>query len=100
MVGDLRLAYAQFTELETFARFGTRLDDATRQLLNRGRHVRAVLKQGQCAPRTAVEQMIVLHAVNCGLFDEIDESDMAQAEEKVCEALALLPEIAARIEGG
>ncbi len=100
VVGDLRLAYAQFTELETFARFGTRLDDATRQLLNRGRHVRTVLKQGQCAPRTAVEQVQVLHAVNCGLFDEIAESDMAQAEERVCQATVLLPEIAARIEGG
>jgi F-type H+-transporting ATPase subunit alpha len=100
VVGDLRLAYAQFTELEAFARFGTRLDDATRQLLNRGRRVRAVLKQGQCEPRTAVEQVMVLHAVNCGLFDEIDESDMAQAEDRICEALALVPEVAARIEGG
>jgi F-type H+-transporting ATPase subunit alpha len=100
VVGDLRLAYAQFTELEAFARFGTRLDDETRQLLNRGRHVRAVLKQGQCSPRTAVEQVMVLHAVNCGLFDEIAEEDMTRAEEQVCEALALLPEIAARIEGG
>ncbi|WP_083552950.1 alternate F1F0 ATPase, F1 subunit alpha [Syntrophotalea acetylenivorans] len=100
VVGDLRLAYAQFTELEAFSRFGTRLDDATRQLLNRGRRVRAVLKQGQCASRTAVEQVMVLHAVNCGLFDEIAESDMARAENQVCEALALLPEISARIEGG
>lgn len=98
VVGDLRLAYAQFTELEAFARFGTRLDDATRQLLNRGRRVRAVLKQGQCAPRTAVEQVMVLHGVNCGLFDNIDEGDMAQAEDRVCEALVLLPEIASRIE--
>lgn len=100
VVGDLRLAYAQFTELEAFARFGTRLDNATRQLLNRGRRVRAVLKQGQCAPRTAVEQVMVLHAVNSGLFDEIAESEMVQAEEKVCQALALLPEIAAKIEQG
>ncbi len=100
VVGDLRLAYAQFTELEAFARFGTRLDDATSQLLNRGRRVRAVLKQGQCAPRTAVEQVMVLHAVNCGLFDDIDEGDMARAENRVCESLVLLPEITSRIEGG
>ncbi|MCD4689702.1 MAG: alternate F1F0 ATPase, F1 subunit alpha [Desulfuromonadaceae bacterium] len=100
VVGDLRLAYAQFTELEAFARFGTRLDDATSQLLHRGRRVRAVLKQGQCAPRTAVEQVMVLHAVNCGLFDDIGEGDMARAENRVCEALVLLPEITSRIEGG
>ncbi len=100
VVGDLRLAYAQFTELETFARFGTRLDEATRQLLRRGRRVREVLKQGQSAPRTAAEQVAVLHAVNCGIFDGVDEADMPWAESRVCEALALVPEIAARIEGG
>ncbi len=100
VVGDLRLAYAQFMEMEAFARFGTRLDDATRQLLNRGRRVRAVLKQGQCAPRGAVEQVMVLHAVNSGLFDDVAESDMAEAEERVCGAMALLPELSARIEGG
>ena len=36
VAGDLRLAYAQFEELETFARFGTRLDDETRRSLERG----------------------------------------------------------------
>ncbi len=100
VVGDLRLAYAQFTELETFARFGTRLDEPTRQLLNRGRRVRAVLKQGQSAPRTAVEQVMVLHAVNCGLFDEIDEEQMAEAEQQVCAALPQVGSIGEKIQQG
>ena len=100
VVGDLRLSYAQFTELETFARFGTRLDESTRQLLRRGRRVRAVLKQGQCAPRSAAEQVMVLHAVNCGIFDEVAEEDMARAEARVCEALVTVPDIASRIAGG
>ncbi|MFP4538770.1 MAG: F0F1 ATP synthase subunit alpha, partial [Dichotomicrobium sp.] len=45
VVGDLKLAYAQFEELEAFSRFGSRLDEDTRQQLERGRRVREVLKQ-------------------------------------------------------
>ena len=51
VTGDLRLAYAQFEELEAFARFGTRLDDETKNRLERGRRVRAVLEQPQYEPR-------------------------------------------------
>src|SRR5690606_40818613 len=43
VVSDLRLSYAQFEELEAFARFGTRLDDDTRHTLARGEPVRGVL---------------------------------------------------------
>ena len=47
VVASLRLAYTQFEELEAFARFGTRLDDAARQSIERGRRVREVLKQSR-----------------------------------------------------
>ena len=40
VAGDLKLAYAQFEELETFARFGARLDDATRKSIEHGRRIR------------------------------------------------------------
>ncbi len=45
VAGDLKLAYAQFEELETFARFGARLDDDTRTIIEHGRRIRACLKQ-------------------------------------------------------
>ena len=45
VAGNLRLMYAQFEELETFARFGTQLDAETRRKLTRGLRVREVLKQ-------------------------------------------------------
>ena len=45
VAGDLRLAYSQFEELETFSRFGTNLEDETRRSLERGRRVRETLKQ-------------------------------------------------------
>jgi len=44
VAGDLRLSYSQFEELESFSRFGTRLDDATRRTLERGWRVREILK--------------------------------------------------------
>jgi F-type H+/Na+-transporting ATPase subunit alpha len=57
VAGDLKLAYAQFEELETFARFGARLDDATRQNLEHGRRIRACLKQPEFAPVSVPAQI-------------------------------------------
>ncbi|MFO7680982.1 MAG: alternate F1F0 ATPase, F1 subunit alpha [Chloroflexota bacterium] len=71
VAGDLRLSYTQFEELENFARFGTRLDDATQQAIERGRRVRQVLKQLQFEPLAVAEQIAVLLAVTAGLFDEL-----------------------------
>ncbi len=100
VAGDLRLTYSQFEELEAFSRFGTRLDEETRQVLARGRRVRAILKQPQFALWRAAEQVMVLHAVNSGIFDPVSEEDLGQAEEAVRAALGEIPEIAKRIAAG
>src|SRR5665647_1716494 len=50
VAGDLKLAYAQFEELETFARFGARLDEDTRRIIEHGRRIRACLRQPESAP--------------------------------------------------
>ena len=42
VAGDLKLAYAQFTELESFAKFGTRLDEHTRKIIDHGQRIRAM----------------------------------------------------------
>jgi F-type H+-transporting ATPase subunit alpha len=99
VAGDLRLTYAQFEELEAFARFGTRLDEETRRVLHRGRRIRAILKQPQYGPRTAPQQVMVLHALNSGAFDPVDEEMLVAAEEAVCSVAAEFPEIAAKILG-
>ena len=49
VAGDLKLSYAQFEELETFARFGARLDEDTRKIIEHGRRIRACLKQPEFA---------------------------------------------------
>jgi F-type H+-transporting ATPase subunit alpha len=56
VAGDLRISYSQFEELETFSRFGTRLDEATRRVLERGWRVREILKQPQYKPMRVSEQ--------------------------------------------
>jgi F-type H+-transporting ATPase subunit alpha len=88
VAGELRLAYSQFEELESFARFGTQLDEETRQTLKRGRRVRETLKQPQYAPLPVAEQIAALVAVKEGVFDELSEDDVADAEERVRRAVA------------
>lgn len=100
VAGDLRLSYAQFEELEAFSRFATRLDEETRATLRRGQKVRAALKQPQFSPLSAAEQVAVLHAVNRGLFDDIADDRVPEAEEDVRRALRGLPGVAEKIEGG
>ncbi len=83
VAGDLRLSYSQYTELETFARFGTRLDEETRHTLERGRRVREVLKQPQYKPIPVAEQMAVLLAVSEGLMDNIPLRDIEEAKKRI-----------------
>jgi F-type H+-transporting ATPase subunit alpha len=85
--GDLRLAYSQFEELESFARFGTRMDEDTRSTLARGRRVREILKQPQYQPLSVPEQIAVLVAVNEGVLDDVALDDIAAAETHIRRAV-------------
>ncbi len=101
VAGNLRLMYAQFEELETFARFGTQLDAETRRKLTRGLRVREVLKQDEHDHIEVPEQIATLLAATEGLFDDIHPDDVAEAEERVCRTVrAEVPEICDRITGG
>jgi len=101
VAGDLRLSYSQFEELETFARFGTQMDEETRKSLERGRRVREILKQPQYRPMPVPDQIAVLVAVNEGLFDDLPLGGIGDAEEKVRKAVKeQLPELCEKIEKG
>jgi F-type H+/Na+-transporting ATPase subunit alpha len=69
VAGDLKLAYAQFEELETFARFGARLDEDTRQSIAHGKRIRACLGQAELSPVSVPAQIAILLALNAALFD-------------------------------
>ena len=101
VAGDLRLSYSQFEELEAFSRFGTRLDEKTRQTLARGRRVREVLQQPQYQPIPVAEQIAVLLAVTQGIFDVVPVEKITVAEKLVREEIRkMLPDVCYRIEAG
>ncbi|MEO8847819.1 MAG: alternate F1F0 ATPase, F1 subunit alpha [Casimicrobiaceae bacterium] len=91
VAGDLKLAYAQFEELESFSRFGARLDDATRKTIEHGKRLRACLKQPQFEPVAVPAQIAVLLALTAGLFDSVPLPRMAEAQRAVEASAAKLP---------
>ncbi len=91
VTGDLKLAYAQFEERETFSRFGARLDEEARKILEHGRRIRACLEQPEFAPVPVVEQIAVLLALNAKLFDDVPLERMKEAEQALREAAAKIP---------
>jgi F-type H+/Na+-transporting ATPase subunit alpha len=101
VAGRLRLAYAQFEELERFARFGSDLDEGTRRTLQRGRRVREVLKQGALETIPVGDQLAVLLAVNEGLFDDVSVAGVAAAARALREGVRQAhPDTLRRIEAG
>ena len=91
VAADLKLSYAQFEELETFARFGARLDDSTLKIIEHGRRIRACLKQPEFTPVSMVEQIAVLLTLTAKLFDAIPLEQMSAAEHAVRAAAADIP---------
>ena len=91
VAGDLKLAYAQFEELETFARFGARVDEATRKIIDHGRRIRACLKQSELAPVPVPAQIAMLLALTARLFDPVPIDRMTEAEQAVQDAAATIP---------
>jgi F-type H+-transporting ATPase subunit alpha len=99
VAGDLKLAYAQFEELETFSRFGARLDEDTRKIIEHGRRIRACLKQPEFSPVSVPAQIAVLLALTAELFDSVPLDQISNAEHAVHEAAATIPaEVCARFE--
>jgi len=80
VAGHLKLAYSQFEELESFAKFGTRLDEATQRTIDHGQRIRVCLKQAESQPWSMVEQICVLLALTDGLFDPIPLEKVKDAE--------------------
>jgi F-type H+-transporting ATPase subunit alpha len=91
VAGDLKLAYAQFEELETFSRFGARLDESTRKIIGHGRRIRACLRQPEFAPVSVPAQITVLLALIAELFDRVPFDRMTEAEQALREAAADIP---------
>jgi F-type H+-transporting ATPase subunit alpha len=87
VAGRLRLDLAQYRELEAFAQFGSELDQATQQSLNRGEKMVATLNQPQYAPWPMEEQVVALYAGVNGHLDDIPTSDVPRFHEELREQL-------------
>jgi F-type H+-transporting ATPase subunit alpha len=71
VAGRMRLELASFRELAAFAQFGSDLDKATRDQLERGQRLTELLKQPQYEPMPLDEQVIGIYAVTNGLADDV-----------------------------
>ncbi len=101
ITGPLRLSYSQFEELESFARFASRLDDATKSALERGKRVRKILEQQRFSPFSNVQQVTVMLALTQGLFDPIAMESIHDAEALLADQVNdRLPEICRTIAEG
>ncbi|WJG11294.1 alternate F1F0 ATPase, F1 subunit alpha [Aliiglaciecola sp. LCG003] len=88
---DLKLSYAQFEELESFARFGARLDESTRKVLEHGRYIRACFKQTEFNPLSVPQQLVLLLALSEGIIDTVVNTSLDAALAQLETLPALLP---------
>ena len=81
--GTLRLDLASYRELESFAQFGSDLDQSTKQRLDRGTRTQEILKQGLHKTCQMEEEAMILFALTHGYLDTIKVSDLKSFEEKL-----------------
>ncbi|MEI7498095.1 MAG: F0F1 ATP synthase subunit alpha [Candidatus Falkowbacteria bacterium] len=82
VAGRLRLDLAQFRELESFAQFGSDLDEKTRIQIERGRRTVEVLKQGQYEPMAVEHQVAVIYALINGFMDDVPVEQIQEWEKQ------------------
>ncbi len=80
VAGSLRLDLAQYRELAAFAQFGSDLDKATLNQLNRGRRLVEVLKQPQYQPLAVEKQVVIIYAATNGFLDRVEVEQVGAYE--------------------
>ena len=80
VAGPLRLDMAQFRELAAFAQFGSDLDKATRQQLDRGQRMQEILKQGLYSPLSMEKQVMIIFAGTRGFLDNVPVEKVSEWE--------------------
>merc|ERR1711923_539775 len=85
VAGSMKLELAQYREVAAFAQFGSDLDAATQQLLNRGVRLTELLKQGQYVPMAIEEQVAVIYCGVRGFLDKMVPTKITEFEKKFTE---------------
>ncbi|MDB1135631.1 F0F1 ATP synthase subunit alpha [Candidatus Anaplasma sp. TIGMIC] len=87
VAGSMKLTLAQYRELEDFARFGSDLDGSSQAMLEKGRRMMELLKQGQYMPLSVGEQVAVILAGSDKCIDSISVGDMCRFEQGLLQKL-------------
>merc|ERR1711903_229376 len=82
VAGSMKLELAQYREVAAFAQFGSDLDAATQQLLNRGVRLTELLKQGQYVPMPIQDQVAVIYCGVRGFLDKVDPARITEFEKQ------------------
>merc|ERR1712179_138346 len=85
VAGSMKLELAQYREVAAFAQFGSDLDAATQQLLNRGVRLTELLKQGQYVPMAIEQQVAAIYCGVRGFLDKVEPSRITEFEKKFME---------------
>ncbi len=101
VAGELKLLYAQYLELKSFAQFGSDLDADTKARLALGARIVEVLKQGKNSPIRVGCQVAIVYAVIHGYLNDVEVKDVAAWEDRLFEKLeAENAELLTRMESG
>ena len=87
IAGTMRLALAQYRELEAFSQFASDLDEATRKQLERGQRTIEILKQAQYQPLGVALMAISLYLIEGGYLDDVEASSVREFESELHEYL-------------
>ncbi len=95
--GTLKLAYSQYRELQSFAQFGSDLDDDTKRRLAQGERIVEVLKQNRTAPIAVENQVAIIYAVTNNMLDDVKVEDILDFERELYTHLDANPDVLAEI---
>jgi F-type H+-transporting ATPase subunit alpha len=87
VAGTLKLDQAQFRELEAFAKFGSDLDAATLNVIEKGKRNVEILKQAQNDPYTVEDQVAIIYAGSKNLLKEVPVEKVKEFEQNYIEVL-------------
>ena len=92
VAGTLKLVYSQYRELQSFAQFGSDLDEDTKSRLAQGERIVEVLKQGKNVPWQVENQVAILYATINGILKDVEVSDIAEYQEQLNKRLTQDPD--------
>jgi F-type H+-transporting ATPase subunit alpha len=101
VAGTLKLDQAQYRELEAFSKFGSDLDAATKNVLDKGARNVEILKQGQYSPVTVEKQVAIIYLGTKGLMRNVPVNKVREFESEYTSQLEMRhPEVLAALKAG